>query len=316
MNQTNPIVLFWALLELKSLKGKVKSETFNRIDAMVKASGSLVENVDDLVINNVIDDLYTSVSETHCLVIEAKSVLHKAKSVLHKTKSAVHSFRNISGRLKPINEDINEASSLVNRAENVLKMLKTNASETKIQARNASIAAKAICIAAKSKSYADCTFARACFSMTSSRTNHITNAMVKAFAVSVANTYANARLSYAQIKVNHLVKSSRHNHITKSLEEIAEHLTPHNYTQIHFKRRAWDIRLIANLTQGLSEVFPEDWNHWQHWISDMMESRTRMQSNGVNHSLVSLNTFYELTRFVWHIGIYKVFILATRRATR
>ncbi|BBC25026.1 hypothetical protein [Pseudanabaena sp. ABRG5-3] len=151
--------------------------------------------------------------------------------------------------------------------------------------------------------------------MTSSRTNSITNAIVNAFAISIANTYANARLSYAQIKVNHLLKSSKNNRITKSLEKIADRLIPPSDTQIHFKRRAWDVSLIATLTQGLAEVFPDEWDEWQHWISDMMESRTRMQSKGMNHRLVSLITFYRLTRFVFHIGIDKVFILATRRAT-
>ncbi len=81
-------------------------------------------------------------------------------------------------------------------------------------------------------------------------------------------------------------------------------------------KRTWDIDFIIVLTQELTEVFPEDWNDWQHWISDMMDSRTRMQSKGMNHRLVSLITFYRLTRFAMHIGIDKVFILATRRATR
>jgi hypothetical protein len=81
-------------------------------------------------------------------------------------------------------------------------------------------------------------------------------------------------------------------------------------------QRAWDVSLIETLTQGLAEVFPEEWDEWQHWISDIIESRTRMQSKRMNHHLVSLITFYRLTRFVPHIGIYKVFILATRRATR
>ncbi|BBC25027.1 hypothetical protein [Pseudanabaena sp. ABRG5-3] len=139
MNQTNPIVLFWALLELKSLKGKVKSETFNRINAMAKASESLVKNVDDSVLSNVISDIYTSMSETHSLVIEAKSALHEAKS-------AVRCSRNISGKIKAIyakknitslnSSCIDEAISLVNKAENVLIKAKTNANKTKIHARN------------------------------------------------------------------------------------------------------------------------------------------------------------------------------------
>ena len=79
--------------------------------------------------------------------------------------------------------------------------------------------------------------------------------------------------------------------------------------------KEWDVSLIITFTQELAEVFPEEWNEWQHWISDMMDSRTRMQSKGMNHRLVSLITFYRLTRFAMHIGIDKVVILATRRAT-
>jgi hypothetical protein len=81
-------------------------------------------------------------------------------------------------------------------------------------------------------------------------------------------------------------------------------------------QRSWDVSLIITFTQELAEVFPEEWDEWQHWISDMMDSRTRMQSKGINHRLVSLITLYRLTRFVWNIGIDKVYILATRRATR
>jgi hypothetical protein len=82
------------------------------------------------------------------------------------------------------------------------------------------------------------------------------------------------------------------------------------------KQRAWDVNLITIFTQELTEIFPEEWDDWQHWISDMMDSRTRMQSKGMNHRLVSLITFYRLIRFAFHIGIGKVFIIATRRATR
>ncbi len=82
------------------------------------------------------------------------------------------------------------------------------------------------------------------------------------------------------------------------------------------KQGEWDVSLIITLTQGLAEVFPEEWDEWQHWISDMMDSRKRMQAKGMNHRLVSLITFYRLVRFTLHIGIDKVFILATRRTTR
>ncbi len=87
-------------------------------------------------------------------------------------------------------------------------------------------------------------------------------------------------------------------------------------TKLQNKQRASDVCLIVNLTQEIEEVFPEEWNEWQHWISDMMELRTRMLAKGMNHRLVSLITFYRLFRFALHIGIDKVFILATRRATR
>lgn len=83
-----------------------------------------------------------------------------------------------------------------------------------------------------------------------------------------------------------------------------------------FKQRAWDVCLIVDFAEELAVVFPEEWREWQHWISDMMEDRTRMQSKGMNHRLVSLITFYRLFRFVFYIGIDKAFILATRRPTR
>jgi hypothetical protein len=82
------------------------------------------------------------------------------------------------------------------------------------------------------------------------------------------------------------------------------------------KQISWEERLIINITQGLRDIFPKDWQHWEHWISDMMDSRARMQSKGMNHRLVSLITLYRLTRFAFHIGIDKVVIIATRRATR
>jgi MFS family permease len=82
------------------------------------------------------------------------------------------------------------------------------------------------------------------------------------------------------------------------------------------KQRAWDVNLVVTFTQEVAEVFPEEWEEWQHWISDMMDLRKRMQAKGINHHLVSLITFYRLVRFALHIGIDKIFILATRRATR
>jgi len=84
----------------------------------------------------------------------------------------------------------------------------------------------------------------------------------------------------------------------------------------HVRKRDWDVQLVVSFVNELAAIYPEEWNEWQHWISDMMDSRTRMQSKGMNHRIVSLITFYRLTRFAWHIGIDKVFILATRRTTR
>ena len=94
----------------------------------------------------------------------------------------------------------------------------------------------------------------------------------------------------------------------------------HNHTKtstsLHGRKRAWDVQLVESFAHELAAVFPEEWDEWQHWISDMMESRTRMQAKGMNHRLVSLITFHRISCFVWHIGIDKFFILATRRATR
>jgi hypothetical protein len=82
------------------------------------------------------------------------------------------------------------------------------------------------------------------------------------------------------------------------------------------KYKTWDADLIDTLSQELCESFPDEWDGWQHWICDIMEDRTRMQSKGVNLFLVSLITAYRLTHFVWHIGISKIFILSTRRTKR
>ena len=96
-------------------------------------------------------------------------------------------------------------------------------------------------------------------------------------------------------------------------EPINPCLHPKIRTQEQLKEISKDFCLIIAFTE---ELFPEDWDEWQHWISDIMESRTRMQSKGMNHRLVSLITFYRLIRFAFHIGIDKVYILATRRTTR
>lgn len=106
--------------------------------------------------------------------------------------------------------------------------------------------------------------------------------------------------------------------ISSSILNSLSHLFSFNKKSCNLqnKQRSWEISLIIYIARELAEVFPEDWDEWQHWISDMMDSRTRMQSKGINHRLLSLITFYRLIRFSFHIGIDKVFILATRRATR
>lgn len=81
------------------------------------------------------------------------------------------------------------------------------------------------------------------------------------------------------------------------------------------KRTSLDWKTLY-FVKELAEVFPEEWNDWQHWISDMMDSRESMQLKGMKDYRVSLITFYRLTLFAFHIGIDKVFILATRRTTR
>jgi hypothetical protein len=81
------------------------------------------------------------------------------------------------------------------------------------------------------------------------------------------------------------------------------------------RKQTWAVQLVAFFAHELAEVFPEEWNEWQHWISDMMDDQRRMLEQGKNHRLVSLITFYRLTRFAFYIGIDKVFILATRRTT-
>jgi hypothetical protein len=103
-------------------------------------------------------------------------------------------------------------------------------------------------------------------------------------------------------------------------KDIPEDITDESYyvssklaTKSQNKKGALEVGLITSFTQELAEVFPKEWDEWQHWISDMMESRMRMQSKGMNHRLVSLITFYRLIRFAFHIGIDKVYILAIKR---
>lgn len=114
----------------------------------------------------------------------------------------------------------------------------------------------------------------------------------------------------------HLVEMSRvkrltfeqliDNHITWifSLPKIVIHSLIHHFSgtskqkQSETSIKTFEDHLIVDFTQELAEVFPEEWDEWQHWISDMMDSRTRMQAKGMNHRLVSLITFYRLTRFV------------------
>lgn len=94
------------------------------------------------------------------------------------------------------------------------------------------------------------------------------------------------------------------------------HVSAKTITKGEIKQRAWDVRLIVALSYRLSEFFPEDWDRWQPEMECMIAFRKSQQSKGISHRLISLITFYHLCHFAFHIGIDKVFILATRRTTR
>ena len=327
MNQTNLIVLFRALVELKHLKGNAKSDAMKQMDAFTKASESMVANIP--ILHNAVAESQAAASQARLMANEAKFVATKAKDFTNEVKSLAVKLENtiltaepnattaeILTATKTLKDSILTAETNATAAEILAAKAKAHAKASSIAAKDWSVATKSMCIANKSKYDADLIFTRAFFSMTSPKTNTIANAIANAVAISIANTYANARLKHALVKVSIAFKSSKDVSITISFDKIADYLISYNKSQVQLKQRAWDVSLIEAITQGLSEVFPEEWNDWQHWISDMMEDRTRMQSKAMNHRLVSLITFYRLTRFICHIGIDKVFILATRRATR
>jgi hypothetical protein len=87
-------------------------------------------------------------------------------------------------------------------------------------------------------------------------------------------------------------------------------------TKPQAKKQSWDRSLVVFLAHELAEVYPMEWNVWQHWISDILESRQCLQARRINHRLVALITFYELFRFSWHIGIEKMFVITFRLASK
>jgi hypothetical protein len=311
MSQTNPISIFRVLLGFRSVKGKAKFDAIEELNAVAQASEEIGTNI---------------VAKAHATVSELQFLENKTRAAVAKAKYAVKKSRSLNTKLKSIglkrtidiltNNYTSEAKFLVTEAEDIAINAKANDKTTRILTRKSKAYANELSIAVKYKSYADGMFVKACRSMTNPRKNNIVYAIANAVAISMANTYVNVRVNYALSKWNSMIKFSTEACINISLDEIPDHLIPHRKTQIQFKQGALDVTLIRAITQGLAEVFPEEWGDWQHWISDMMDSRTRMQSKGMNHRLVSLITFYRLTRFVFHIGIDKVFILATRRATR
>ncbi len=327
MNQTNPIFLFRALVGLKHLKGNAKSDAIKQMDAVTEASESLVANIP--ILHTTVADSQAAASQAHLGANEAKFVATKSKAFTNKLKSSAIKLENIIFANEP-NATTAEILTLVKTLKDSILTAETNATAAEffaakaqakakaasIAAKDLSVAAKALCIAHKSKYHADVIFTRAFFSMTSPKTNTIANAIANAVAISIANTYANAKLKYALIKVSTALKSSKDISSTVSLDKIADYLISYNKSQVQIKQRAWDVSLIVALSHRLSEVFPEEWEKWEPEMECMVAFRKRQQSMGMNHRFVSLITFYRLIRFAFHIGIGKVFILATRRATR
>ncbi len=311
MSQTNPIAIFRVLLGFRAFKGKAKFDAIEELNAMVQASEEIGASI---------------VAKAHVDVSEFQFLENKTKAAVTKAKYAVKKSRSLNAKLKSIgikrtidmltNNYTSESKFLVTEAEDISIDTKANDTTARILTRKSKAYAKELSIAVKYKSHANGMFVKACRSMTNPRKNNIAYAIANAFAISMANTYVNARVNYALSIRYSMLQFAAEACINISLEEIPDHLIAYSKSQIQIKQRAWDVTLVEAITQGLAEVFPEEWDEWQHWISDMMESRTRMQSKGMNHRLVSLITFYRLTRFAFHIGIDKVFILATRRATR
>ena len=292
MNQINPIVLFKALVELKHLNGKAKSDAIATIISISK-----VYKANNSICANNFSDAYVSASKARFSAIELRAAVTELKRVIfaNAKSNRIDTQKSISILTRTCNH---ETKSLVSKIEKVA----TNAEASAIRAKSMT---KALEMAFKATSHANDTFVRGCLAMA----NPKTSVLAKALTISISNFYAN-------IIVNSLLRYGQDPTISLFLEKITDPISRYINIQVHLKKRAWDIGLIIAFAQSLAEIFPEEWHDWQHWISDMMDSRTRMQSKGMNHRLISLIIFYRLTRFVWHIGIDKVFILATRRDTR
>ena len=311
MSQTNPIAIFRVLLGFRSFKGKAKFDAMEELNAIAQASEEIGANI---------------VAKAYVAVSEFQFLKNKTRAAVNRAKYAVKESRSLNAKLKSIgikrtidmltDNYTSAAKFLVTEAEDIAINARANDKTARILIRKSKAYANELSLAVKYKSHADGMFVKACRSMTNTRKNNIAYAIANAVDISIAKAYANTRINYALSKRNSLLKFSKEACINISLEGTADYLILHSKSQMWLKQRAWDVTLIEAITQGLAEVFPEEWDEWQHWISDMMESRTKMQSKGISHHLVSLITFYRLTRFAFHIGIDKVFILATRKATK
>jgi len=319
MNLSNSIVVFWNLLEFKYSTDKKRSDAINQIDSTAKINTFMISQIP--ILHDAMSEIHKDLSTSYFLANEAQSLASEIKSHASQARFIKAKLNNLetniyTDKIKFLTlrarNCFSNASDNAIKAEILVARTKASATYTAIRTKATEKAIRAVTKAAMSKSHADEIFANALFSMANSKKNTIVNIIAKSIVVSIAFTYAsiNSNKADAAIKYSKLVA------INTSFGKLAEHLIACSNEQFYIKKRAWDLSLITSMVQGLSEVFPEEWDEWQHWISDMMELRTRMQSKGMNHRLVSLITFYRLFRFALHIGIDKVFILATRRATR
>jgi len=318
MNLSNPVFVFQILVGFKYCNNKDRCNTIRLIDSLSKMNASITDTLP--IMHGVVLELNADLSRAYLLAREVKTQAVRAKAQARRAKSVAIKANFLANKICT-----NQTKALVIEAEESALAAYNNAISIELVAVNAKSYAKSISIfykesrnvskaisaAIKSKSYVDEIFAKTFFSRTNSKTNSVVDAVV----ISVVNIYGNLQMASA-LRSSATLQSNKFIYINKSLEEVAEQLNSFRSTHRYLKKRAWDVDLITNIAQGLSEVFPEEWDDWQHWINDMMELRTRMQSKGMNHRLVSLITFYRLFRFALHIGIDKVFILATRRATR
>jgi hypothetical protein len=325
MNQTNPIIIFWGLLGFRRFKGRAKSDAINQIDAMAGSNASIVMKLSMLHDATVESSEFAAMSRS--LFYKSKKSAAKMKSMSIQANAIASKISDSATRIctEETRESAVNAESIAYDVNYTLANVEILTAQARSLAKYASIKSKrikkdykTISNAINSKSYADEIFAKACFSVINSRTSisGLPKAIFGACAISVVNLYANSKFNYALRAYNAEPQDSESISIFNTLERTFSQLNSFEHKFTYPKQRAWDIKLITTFTQSLAEIFPKEWNEWQHWISDMMEDRSRMQTNGLNHRLVSLITFYRLTLFALHIGIVKVFILATRRTTR